>query len=315
VDDVVGKHGWIGSVCVALLLAGCGRTTATLSGTSTPTATLSGISTPTVALSGTSTLTTPGWACSASTVSGTRSGDLIVSVGNAFYFSYRELPSTIPLKPLQLPDPHDMAAFDAQIPPLPAVNPSVGDTSRGVVYGVSICNVSTTASHRIEGASLQIASFTPFVGSVNEIDTCGSQYYSRSVPSGLTGGGCGGAEVTDEALQVTFPPQAGAGFAAAAVQTGFNGSPFGFGPLPVTFAPGIGVSLLISVTTIPQAPGTYTFAVSVQADHSPLPFLPVGAPTLFAPLAHKFTGAACQTPMMQQQIPAQVTPALYFACP
>ena len=67
--------------------------------------------------------------------------------------------------------------------------------------------------------------------------------------------------------------------------------------------------------TIPQAPGTYTFAVSVQADRTPLPFLPVGKPTLFAPVAHTFTAAACQTPVMQQQIPPQVTPALYFVCP
>jgi hypothetical protein len=120
--------------------------------------------------------------------------------------------------------------------------------------------------------------------------------------------------VVDETLQVTFPPQAGAGFAAAAVQTGFYGPLSGFGPLPVTLAPGKSVSLLISVTT-PQAPGTYTFAVSVQADRTPLPFLPVGQPTLFAPLAHMFTAAACQTPVMQQQIPPQVTPALYFVCP
>jgi hypothetical protein len=122
VDDVVGKQRWMSLMFVALLLAGCGRTTglhgapAAQAGTPTPTATLASTPTP----------STPGVACSASTAPGSRSGDLIVSVGDAFYIYYRELPATIPLKPLQLPDPNDTAAFDAQIPPLPAVSNQVG---------------------------------------------------------------------------------------------------------------------------------------------------------------------------------------------
>jgi hypothetical protein len=52
-----------------------------------------------------------------------------------------------------------------------------------------------------------------------------------------------------------------------------------------------------------------------MADHAQLTFLPAGSTFLIAPVAHKFTGAACLTPPMQQQIPLQVTPALFFICP
>jgi hypothetical protein len=84
-------------------------------------------------------------------------------------------------------------------------------------------------------------------------------------------------------------------------------APNGFGPLPVILAPGKAVTLHIAVTP-PQAPGIYTFAFSLMADHVQLPFLPAGSSFLIAPVAHKFTGAACLTPPMQQQIPPQVPP-------
>ena len=283
---------------VALLLAGCGR-----AATAAPRAPAAPASTPTP--------TAPGLACNASTASGTRIGDLLVSAGGSLNFSSRKLPAGIPLEPLQIPNPNDTAALDAQIPVSPEINPQ---RVEGVVgFTIGICNASTTGSHLIEGVTLQIVSFTPFAGGVNAWNVCDG-FFTRSKPFSSTGGGCGGTEVSDEELHVTLPPQAGAGFTVAAVRTGPATSPFGFGPLPVTVAPGKALSMHISVTP-PQAPGTYTFSFSVTADHAQLPFMGAGSPFLFAPIAHKFTGAACLSQVMQQQIPLQVTPALFFICP
>jgi hypothetical protein len=237
-----------------------------------------------------------------------------VGVGELFSaVSFRELPATTPLKPLQLPNPYDQATFDAQIPPVPIVNPQGDPTHSSFgLLGIGICNTSTTTSHLIEGAILQIANFTPFVGGVNELDVYCSEFYSRSVASGVTGGGCGGGTMTEENLLMTFPPQAGAGSLAIGVQDGQSGG--GYGPFPVSLPPGreIGVGVLLAT---PQTPGIYTFTIAAKVDHGQLPFLSGGQPRLFAPVAHKFTGAACLTSVMQQQIPPQVSPPLYFACP
>jgi hypothetical protein len=214
-----------------------------------------------------------------------------------------------PAQAFQIPNPDDTAALDAQLPPLPFVNPQLDSVFPG--YTVAICNASTTTSHLIEGGVLRIPSFVPFVGSVNMWSVCFG-FFSRSEPISRTSGGCGGSQRSDENLLVTFPPNVGVGSEATAVQVG-QGAPE-FGSLPVTLAPGKLIVLLISVT-VPQAPGVYTFAVSVTADHTQLPFIPAGSPTLFAPVAHKFTGAACLSPLMQQQIPPATTPATFFICP
>ncbi|HEX9413281.1 MAG TPA: hypothetical protein VF916_07235, partial [Ktedonobacterales bacterium] len=214
------------------------------------------------------------------------------------------------LKPLQIPDPSDQTALNAQIPASPAVNP-VMEGSGGFL--VDICNASTTTSHLIAGGILKISSFTPVVDGVNTWNICDG-VFTRSVPSGVTLFGCGGTITFDEDLRVTFPPQAGAGSQATAVQVGSANPSTGFGPLPVMLQPGKAITLHLSVT-VPQAPGFYLFAFSVAADHAQLPFIPAGSATLFAPVAHKFTGAACLSPLMQQQIPPATTPATFFICP
>jgi hypothetical protein len=61
--------------------------------------------------------------------------------------------------------------------------------------------------------------------------------------------------------------------------------------------------------------GSYGFGISFQVDHPPA----VGGYTadafLAAPVAHTFTGAACNTPSMLAQIPAATNPETYYICP
>jgi hypothetical protein len=220
---------------------------------------------------------------------------------------------------LQIPDPNDLATLNARIPISPGIPigpgaplSSAAPQGTGLVSDVllDICNASTATTHVVDGASVQITTFTPFVGSANAWHVC-DDFFTRSVPSGVTGQ-CGATSVFDEDLRVTFPSTAGAGFTQTAVFV--TATVTGLGPLPVSLAPGHAVRLHLAIRP-PAAHGTYTFAFSVTADHTPMPFLSVGSSTLFAPVAHKFTGAACSRAAMQQQIPMQITPALFFICP
>jgi hypothetical protein len=280
---------------VALLLAGCGQATAAQRAP----AALASTPTPTAA--------TPACSANPGEASATRQGDLLVSASLGINAPARKLPAGTPLQPLQIPNPNDMAALNSQIPVSPPVNLGLERPSELLI---DVCNASTTKAHLIEGGTLQIASFTPVAGSIDTWNACDG-FFTRSVPSGVTGQ-CGGTNVFDEALDVTFPQGAGTGFAQAAVFVA--ASPTGFGPLPVTLAPGKVIVLHLSIT-VPQAQGLYAFAFSLMADHAQLAFIPAQSPTLFPRGAHKFTGAACLTPPMQQQIPLQVTPALFFICP
>jgi hypothetical protein len=139
---------------------------------------------------------------------------LVVSVMESLVFAARQLPAGIPLTPLQIPNLNDQAALIAQIPALPEVilqGDSLGGLSGAAGgFGIEVCNVSTTTSHLIEGGTLKFASVAPFSDGVNSWHICDG-FFTRSVPSGRTGGGCGGSEASDEELRVTFPPQAGGG--------------------------------------------------------------------------------------------------------
>jgi hypothetical protein len=290
-----GKHGRIALVFVAFLLAGCGQATAARI--------------PRAAIASTPSPTAASQACSArpGEPSAHRLGDLLVSARLGINAPSRKLPAGTPLKPLRIPNPNDLAALDAQIPVSPPVNRGAEGKDE---FLVDVCNASTTRSHLVEGGTLKITSFTPVAGRVSRWNICDG-FFTRSVPSGVTGQ-CGGTNVADEVLSLTFPPGAGVGFAQAAVLVGT--SPIGPGPLPVTLAPGKLIVLLLSIT-VPHAQGFYGFAFSLMADHTQLAFIPALSPTLFPRRSHTFTGAACLTPVMQHQIPRQVTPALFFICP
>jgi hypothetical protein len=250
----------------------------------------------------------PSQTCSTIAGSATKSGDLLLSVTPQFVILSRELPPGTPLKPLQIPNPDDTAALNAQLPQPPFVFPLPASVFPG--YVVDICNASTTASHLIQGGIVQITSFAPFTSSINTWTVCDG-FFTRSRPFSQTAGGCGGLAEFNQSLSVTFPSPAVTGSQATAVP---NSSDPTFGPLPVSLAPGKLIGLEFQIT-VPQAPGTYAFAISVTADHTQLPFLTAGSPTLFAPVAHKFTGAACLLPQMNQQIPPGTTPATFFICP
>jgi hypothetical protein len=252
----------------------------------------------------------PSQTCSSTAGSSTQIGDLLITMRTGIILPARELPAGIPLKPDQVPNPSDAAALDAQIPPTPQVNPQMMG-SGGLL--VDICNASTTTSHLIQGGILKITSFSPFADGVNSWNPCDG-VFTRSVAGGVTQAGCGGSITFDEELRVTFPAQAGAGFASTAVPESSNSQLHGFGPLPVTLQPGKTITLHLSVT-MPTVPGLYALAFSLEADHAQLAFLAALPPTLFAPVAHKFTGAACLLPQMNQQIPPGTTPLTFFICP
>ena len=155
-----------------------------------------------------------------------------------------------------------------------------------------------------------ITSFASRSGSIDTWQGCDGVYQPGT---GVTGGGCGGAIVTDEAMRATFPASASQGATVNATMVSAGG-PHGYGPLPVTLQPN-GVILISVAVTMPTAPGTYTLALTLSATTvtGPATYAPL-TPQIFAPVAHKWNGENCKEPAMLSQISASDTSS-YYICP
>jgi hypothetical protein len=214
-----------------------------------------------------------------------RIGDLyvVVALTNVSYPAAK-LPDGVALKPFKLTDPSD--GFGG-LPRSPEVNPGL---DRSGVF-VELCNTRTTASHRIEGASVRIDRFTPFTGALNSWQFCDGWYQSGQ----RTGGGCGGGYRMDAQLNAAFPADAGVGAVAPASLVADN---FNETSLPPN------QSRILDVTlTAPTAPGTYQFSFSVTLDGAKTPFASLPDALLLGP-ARTWAGDACAIPAMQSQIPS-----------
>lgn len=227
-----------------------------------------------------------------------------------------QLSDQTPLKPLQVPvQVSNNALRSGQFPGATPANPgALTGSTRSVAFVASICNGSASATHVVQSVSVNIASLTPYSGQLTVWSGCDTAF-SRQNPNVHTGG-CGGGTQTDEQMAATFPLGARQGTTVVATQTGFTNTPNNAsnGPLPVSLAPGKTLSFWV-VVSVPNMAGTYAFGISFQVDHPPAVGGYSADPFLAAPVAHTFTGAACNTPAMLAQIPAATTPETYYICP
>jgi hypothetical protein len=83
------------------------------------------------------------------------------------------------------------------------------------------------------------------------------------------------------------------------------------GKLPFTLKPGKSIPLDLGMSTPPT--GTYTFAFGFTFDGTSPIYSPSSPATLLAPVAHNWTGAACQQPAFEAQI-TPTTPETYYIC-
>ncbi len=304
----------------ALLAAACGQSTSRPGALSQPTATRQPTATPTLVATATPTLqptATPAQAASGCAVGGganlLRAGDLVISPIQLTNVSYpsQHIPDSTPLKPYAFTTNNLGALFPDSTPTNPSLAESAGAAGG---YAFIVCNDSPTQSHTIRAISVKLATLTPYTGQLNTYQACDG-FYARPGPA--TFGGCGGGFITDEYLHATFASSAGAGVAVTATQTK-TGSSFGRGsepPLPDTLAPGHTVGFVVGLTA-PTASGTYTFSFGVTIDNGAPVYFGSAPATLLAPVAHKWTGPACEKPAMLAQIPTTVTnPPTRYICP
>lgn len=224
-----------------------------------------------------------------------------------------ELPDATPLKPLQVSVHISNLALrsgGAQFATAHAANPGGANGSPYKFdFDVYLCNSSASATHVVQSVAVRIAALTPYTGQLNVWPGCDSAY-----PHAMSGG-CGGDKVPDELANVEFAPGATQG---ATMVTTESGTHVGGEPLPAHLAPGqkLFFSVGITLPVAPEAPAAYTFAIGFQTDGaSTATFGQPASPVLFAPVAHTFTGTACNTPSMLAQIPPATTPETYHICP
>ena len=305
---------WYALVVLTVSLASCGATSAAepVYPTPTPTATLASAPPATATPTATSSLTeTCGPTSNSAGAAMVTVGDLqaLMQLGGLSYPA-RKLPDGLPLAPfkLQMSSP---AALDAQLPPNPLTDPSMTEPQGG--YWLSICDTSPTQAHTLDQVSVQIASFTPYGGHLNEWDSgdtkCGTVY---ARPQGVSGGGCGGAVGGAACFHATFAEGDGVGSSVSAPFTSAIGCLTG-GTLPLPLPHGQGLNFALGITQ-PRAPGTYTFTIRLVTDAGTLTFVPT-APVLLAPVAHKWSGDACTAAAMQAQIPQATDPPTTYICP
>lgn len=290
----------------ALLLAACGQTTGTGASTTSPTATSAPTATPTA----TPIPTAP--ASEVEAICGQRwstrmepilhVGDLYISKALLAGFAAPGtfLPDGTPLQPLKV------AVGDSSVLPAgPAVNPQLLEHADQGGFEINVCNGSASQSHVVQGVHVTLASFTPYGGQLNMWKYCDIAY-THAQPGG---GGCGGHYAADEYLRATFAQDAPAGTSVTAAQTASE--PGGHGPMPITLKPHDSTSLNVGVVR-PTASGTYQFSFAVTVDGTD--YAPANPPaTLFAPVAHQWSGGACVK--FSAQIPPDTTPPAYYVCP
>jgi len=228
-----------------------------------------------------------------------------------------KLPDGRPLKPMQVQFESSIAGVAVSADP--ATNPYMQEYADGFPagggYKLQLCNASATQAHTIRSVVARIAGFTAYSGALNQWDElCAGGPYDSSTMH--LGGECySGPGLACEYLHFAFPTSAGVGaqVAAAQVAVGSDGCRLSqAGPLPTSLPPGAELSIILGLTT-PAVAGTYAYTLGIAADSATPKFISL-PPLLFAPVAHEWTGRACQTPAMQAQIPAASSPT-YYICP
>jgi hypothetical protein len=239
------------------------------------------------------------------------SGDMLLSQALLGFLAYPNvmLPDGTSLaKPYKISDPGP-AAYSTDFAASPLTNPSLSDRGGGFTFG--ICNASTTKSHTLQALTAKITTFTGYGGQLSQWNGCDGATDSHHQ---LTGGGCGGAMPGCLCFHAPFAPGAGAGteVTTAQVDDSLNAPGDHAGKLPLTLAPGKAITVFVGMAK-PSAAGQYVVALGMQVDGAK-GYTPSSAKLLLAPVAHKWTGHACQSPAMLAQIGA-TTPNTYYICP
>ena len=280
---------------LAVLLAGCGSTTAGRAPSPTATRVASPVpsATPHATPAIPSTLTPISLnafasACGDADVQGHayRAGDLYldVALSNLAYPSAK-LPDGVALKPFKLANTADaLHGLSA----LPEVNP---DLERVGVL-VEVCSARAGATYHVESGAVHIDSFVPYTGALNSWQFCSGFFQNGH----QDGGGCGGGSRGDAELHAVFATSAGTGSVAQAS--------LATNPLSETALPPNQSRVLTFTFPPPTAPGTYQFSFSVTIDGAKTPFAALPDQLLLDRAARAWTGDACATPTMQAQIPS-----------
>lgn len=233
-------------------------------------------------------------------------GDLRVSPTTLGYGQQiLRVPDNTPLKPLALP----AEGANGQAPrDIPGWFYPADDSPPDLL--ITVCNTSTTKAHTIDSVSVKLSAFTSYGGRLNTWNPCDGAY---TRPAGFTPLDCGeGAAIYDEYVRATFDSSAQVGAVAPAALA--DPAPLGnTGPLPAALAPGQSMMIAVFVKA-PAAAGIYTFAAGIVADNAPMPFT-AGQRVLLASVAHRWTGKACLSPLMQTGIPANSPAGTYYICP
>lgn len=296
------------TVVLALLLVGCGSTSATIGlangatrtpgANTTPTVTPTLLPTYTPAPPDLSTFESKG-ACTPQLA-----GDQVINLGGGLQalkpgpllqYPHELLPSSLGNTPYQLPSSISTAASN----PNPYVNPAL-------LWGVTVCNP-TTQPHTLAALGMRIESFQPSSGPVNEWGICDGFFDSSTRQPG--GGGCGGAYGGADVLQAVFTSDTAGATAQATVSTGYAGT--SVAP-PVVIQPGMSAFFSLSPTGL-TTDGTYRLSFQFTAQGAaPVTITPLSPPILIAQHARDWTGQNCQS--MANQVPTTAQPEQYV-CP
>jgi hypothetical protein len=283
-------------------------TTAQATNTPLPTATAAATPLPTASASQLA-------ACGMTSAAGVwRLGDLLV-VGPTFTnvaYPSRKLPDGTSLAPLALQAGSEL---DTQLPLDPATNPYMAAGTGG--FELFVCNSSSSKTHAVNSVSARIESAIAYAGALSQWNLCDGRYdASTRQPSES---GCGGGFCANETMNALFAPNAAVGATVTTTQQSSDRDIAGgcsgpiVGPLPVSLKPLHSFSINIGIVA-PTRAATYTWAFGLSQDSAAPIYLPATRLTLLAPVAHKWTGAACLQPTMQSQIPAASSPT-YYICP
>ena len=300
----------VGIVALVVFLAGCGAATpaaanSTLPPSPSPTATV------TVAPTVTPVSTAPVnlfSTCDGTSRQATQYGDILVSPVTADGLAYPSvmLPDGTPTdKPYKL-TANLRQAYTADFPNSPVTNPGLNEIGGGG-YQVTICNTSSSQAHVLQAVSARITGYTQYTGQLNSWQWCDSTLTSHHQPGG---GGCGGGFAGCDCFHVVFPSSSvGTTVTMTQTQDTLNVPGDHLGKLPFTLSPGKSVTLLLGLDMPPS--GTYTFAFGFTFDGASPLFSTNSPNTLLAPVAHKWTGTACQQPALEAQI-TPTNPETYY---
>ena len=226
-------------------------------------------------------------------------GDLIFTQPAFGFLSYPgvALPDNIlPGKPFQvvtLPGP--------QI----AANP--GLAGGGSAFELTICNSSTTTSHKLQALGVKIATFIPDISANTNVEVgCDSSFNSHTRQVGT---GCGGSLGPSEDFYATWPATIAANTQGTVKQVGTDssaGTTEGtYGNFPIMLKPGQAITVWVGMD-YPPSVGTFTFAFGAKVDTAAMAFVVnTSYPAFLDKNAHKWAGLACQlTASMSAQIPS-----------